>query len=405
MFRPANLKIPVLLFLAILFCLYSYDHIASADPKMDFLSFYVAGQNYDHINIYDVAQLNASAGTPDHIFPYVYSPFIAALIHSIPQGSLLPMQRINSILTIVLAAFIFLISTRGIRDTRKITLYAAAYLVTITALLDYIIEIGQVDIYILFLAVSGVSVFARKELPGIFLFALAVFIKPIVLPFLLFFLLSENRHGGLVNFRALYLFLLSLALLFLFFLPLTGTLQWANYLAYIGKYSYGQTVEGLGPVWRPENHSLISFFCKLTGNDLFLSRICTFSFAGIFTLLLLRIKSRYGYDTRTFLLPVLTITVLISPFAWRQHLVYVIPGAIATLIRLHASESRRKPALAAVLLISVFIINFLPTRFNILIDGGISYHFLSCVNSAVLIFLAFFSVYLHTIIFRKRISP
>jgi len=192
--------------------------------------------------------------------------------------------------------------------------------------ISFTLGMGQVNLMALLLLLFGIYLDEKYDyFPGI-LVASAILIKPILIYFLLFFLVKKQWKIFFVSIFSLILFLLTTIRVFGF----------EYYTYYIHRViPHVMDFHGREVYY---NQGLLGFVSRLTVN-LILRRIL--SFAGSIFFLILVFFARYKKVSYTNLLSIFFITlVLMDPLSWQHHFVFL----IFPFIEMYFSILKRKEA-------------------------------------------------------------
>lgn len=312
-----------------------YTAIFDRTVMLDFSSFYYASLEYfRHGNIYNADSLNLLAqahGISFHVFPYLYPPPLAFWMYPFGWVNPLVASKIWMILSIIFAIFILLASIRlfesmGQSSSRKNLFRWLALAMFVIFPFVNNIRIGQVNIFVLSLIVLSLLCAWSYGLHFIsgFLFAFAVLIK--CTPVLLIFLFLKEPKK----------FFLGLATgLVLLVLPTVATengmRQWVEFFDFSQKFSLGYSIPGLFPLDVPWNFSIAGWTARFT-TDPSLRNFISMGILGAFSIVLIVLFKRRTQPE--LLLPLSVFMIMVSPFAYLHHIIFIFPGAVMCLYHL-----------------------------------------------------------------------
>jgi len=320
--------------------------------KTDFPSYYYGAAALSRgVNPYDVrllASLARADGVDSPVYPYLYPPLFASLLK--PLARLAP-EKAEAIWTevgvllsgMVLCLTLFLrVWDRGARsEARKMDLSEQLLSALLVLLLLVVlpfrqnIEWGQVNPLVLVLVLCALLLSDQRKgevLAGVCLAAAAlVKVTPALL--LVLFLITGRR-------RSVYGFFLGVLGLVLLSIIIDGWSPWVHYLQFVPNMGYGRNIEGLFHPSVNANFSLSAFWIRaLQGAGPVVRLVGMLSALTLFVMVLyVGLRIRGGRSYHFLVLPFMVLMVIVSPLAWRHHLVYLLPGVFLT-VRYLASES------------------------------------------------------------------
>lgn len=298
---------------------------------MDFQSFFYSGVLYENgTNIYDYHELSQQSNPDVHVYPYVYTPFLAQLISCFSQNNPLSVQFMWSVLNLIMIPLIFYQSFKLIENPIHtelinkfgILIFVIPLLILFFAPFRYIIIIGQIDLIILLLILLSINLtkYGKNNFSGALLLALAIMLKSSIGLFLLYFLFQKKYKFTLY-------FVISIILLFLisyYFSPW----QWHNYFDFL-KFSSQAGITGLPNPGDVANNSLLSLMSQIFGVSTFSRISAWFLIIPVFVYIYFQIrKMNYRDEGFLYLLPFAILVVIAPPFTWRQHFIYLVPGVL-----------------------------------------------------------------------------
>jgi hypothetical protein len=323
--------------------------------KTDFPSYYYGSVALSvGGNPYDVRLLDSLAhadGVDSPVYPYLYPPVFASLARPLVRYSPLEAEGIWTVTGVLLSGLVLCLALflrvreanagdiveNGMLSER---LFSSILAVLLLVLLPFRqnLEWGQVNILVLSLMLCALLWCDSKKgewLAGLCI-ALAAMIK--VTPALLVvFFLIRGKRGAVYGFFVGSLLLVALSVL------LDGWSPWVQFMEFSPSMGYGRNIEGLFHPSIVTNFSLSGFWMRaLEGSGPLMRLVAMFSALTLFVLLLfVGLKTRGVRNTHLLVLPFTVLMVIVSPLAWRHHLVYLFPG-LFLLVRHMAWETGRK---------------------------------------------------------------
>ena len=323
--------------------------------KTDFPSYYygsvalsVGGNPYDFRLLDSLAHAD---GVNSPVYPYLYPPVFASLARPLVHYSPLEAEGIWTVTGVVLSGLVLCLALfLRVREANagdtvengplSERLFSAILVVLLLVLLPFKqnLDWGQVNILVLSLVLCALlwSDFKKGEwLAGLCL-ALAAMIKVTPALLVVLFLIRGKKE-------AVYGFFVGSFLLVALSILLDGWSPWVQFLRFSPSMGYGRNIEGLFHPSVVANFSLSGFWMRaLEGSGPLMRLIAMFSALTLFALLLyVGLKTRGVRNDHLLVLPFMVLMVIISPLAWRHHLVYLFPG-VFLFVRHMAWESGGK---------------------------------------------------------------
>ena len=318
--------------LLIIALLISFNSIVNQnDLKMDFRSFFYAGKLVEKdINIYDFSALNNEDEKKEHVYPFVYTPIVAQFFSLFSNNNPLNIQLLWSVLNILLIPLIFYLSFQLLDKSKQIELlnkYSLMLLIIPIVILmfapfRYIIIIGQIDLFILMLLLISLNMAksGKDSLAGS-VFAMAIMLKYSGGLLLLYFLF-QKKYKFILSFIISFIIIFLISYLF-------NPEQWINLSEFlINTFQIG--VPGLPEIGDVANSSIFSLPFKIFGESNLFSKLMIIGILCLsFYLIFFQIrKMNYKDEELVFLLPFLVLTIISTPYTWRQHFIYLMPGIL-----------------------------------------------------------------------------
>jgi alpha-1,2-mannosyltransferase len=323
-------------------------------------------------NPYDIHVLYAYAqerGFSAEVYPYLYPPFLASAITPLTRLSPESADRMWGSLMVVMFALSVVLVTMAPRTDRSAQTGAGRRRLLLESALGAGILLllplgqnflmGQVNAIVMVcmtLAVVGLEREGKSwEWGAGAALALAALIK--VTPALLIVLFVARRKTG-----ALWAFALSGAAGMGLSMMVSGPEVWGQFLAFLPQMSYGRNIDGLFHPMFLTNLSLSAFIMRALESAGPVARIVSMLAALLLVATLLWAVFRYarGAGRSGLVLASLTVMVVVSPFTWIHHLVFLYPGVFLVL-RDMAGRSRfggAKWLLLSSLVFAGLMINF-----------------------------------------------
>ena len=314
---------------------------------LDFRTFYaasrIAGSRGDIYNVIHLNKVARYSGVKGNTFPYLYPPFLAFAARPLARMEPLAAQRIWSYASIICASLsALLIVLMTYSSIRRASLEGTAqnksrflFVFLLCALLLFLLpfrhnlSLGQVNIFVLTLIVLALyfQQVGRNKL-GASALAVAVLIKitPVLIGFL--FLLRKRYHFAL--WCGLFILLFSVATL-----PFGALSSWIRFFEFVPGTSYGKHILGLIEPGDVRNISVAGVLARLFPKNPSLITTGSFTFAAaLLGGILYKVLRRGESDLQDALLPLSVIMVVMAPFTYLHHVVYLFPGVVLTSLSL-----------------------------------------------------------------------
>lgn len=317
-----------------------------ADPAkarmIDFNSFYMAAQAARvGVDLYDAKALNELAQGAEvrmYVFPYLYPPVLAHV--AIPLGKL-PSDRarllwmvFNLAALVPIAILTALTVHRQLRGRRGVGGLAAGDVALLfTAALLFVlpfddnIDMGQVNLLVLlFLSLAFFFLSRDREWAGGAMLGVAAVLKVSPAVLLLYFLARRR-------FRVVLSCLLSVAAIAAATLPLGAAGAWTRFFAVLPEMSHARSGIGIFPPGFYPNFAVAGLFARIFPDDLPLARIWTLALLSLLAAgLAFAVWRTATPQARNLLVSsFLVLMIVASPFAYRHHVIYLLPGAVLLL--------------------------------------------------------------------------
>lgn len=327
--------------------------LVNATPN-DFLCFYYAAQAVaQRENPYEapvLSRLASAGGTPNSVYPYLYSPFTAQVLipfTKVPLNVLHPLWL--RVLVACGAAIGWFACTAQRRWSSSGTAppLIAASLCVLTLAVEDNIAMGQVNLLVhAFLVLALISYLSgRRKLAGALL-APAVLIKGTPLVFLGFFA-ARRALGSLLG------FVLCTAVLIGLGAWIGGLWPWLSYIEHWPHFGYGKDIPNLFSADIIYNFSPSGQLARMLAGDRGLVAKLA-AFATVLTLLGAIFVAASARGEREVLLalgPFAPVMILASPLAYLHHVIFLAPSAVLWLT--WALAGRRTGAFCGVLFLLV----------------------------------------------------
>jgi len=319
----------------------------TAQPEghsVDFPSFYsAAGTLARGENPYEVLALQAYAqerGIDSEVYPYLYPPFLASVLRPVTLLSPETADRMWGTLMVVMFALSVVLVTLLPQEDRpgrgpshgggmlQKSALAAGILMLLP--LGENLLTGQVNAIVLAcitVAILGMEREGRGwEWGSGAALAVAALIK--VTPALLVLLfLARRKTSALWAFAFSVLAGLGLSML------ISGVDVWGEFLAFLPQLSYGRSIDGLFHPISVMNLSLSGFIMRVAEGSGPAVRLIAMTAALLILALILRAVFRrpVAPGRGGLVLALLVVMVVLSPYAWIHHMVFLFPGAFMML--------------------------------------------------------------------------
>lgn len=323
------------------------NQLAWRGPKLltDFASYYYGAKvAATGGNIYDVGELNVFAKedgllkNKKSIFPYLYPPVVASLLRPLvlfprPVAELIWVWlSVGLVVAIGILALYFVTSAPfGVINgpdcgwrRRYVGLVATAILLAVLPA-RVNIQLGQINPLVLFAMLVFLNCWFCDRyafIGGAFL-SLAVLIK--VTPVILLLLFVHKR-----SVRAFAGFVAGMVLIVLLTMVTGATEQWRWFFEFLPANTYGKAIPGLFNAGNAWNVSVAGFFTRILGESSTdiraFTTISNSVLCGVVGLALLLARNDAG--VKLLLLPLSVVMIVAAPYAWSQHVIYLLPGIL-----------------------------------------------------------------------------
>ncbi|MFP4369824.1 MAG: glycosyltransferase family 87 protein [Candidatus Kapaibacterium sp.] len=317
------------LYVLILNAVFSYGFIDTGKIKMDFASFYYGAHVFNEGgNIYDHSQLSALAPADIHVYPYIYTPLLAWILSPFSGIPPLTLQAVWTYLQLIFAAlsFVFLsyiIREKGIKIKGIPLEYIIALLLIGALPFRYVTLIGQIDpLMVLFISIGIYGLHTKNSILTGIMFGLAGMIK--VTPALLLIYLIAFRH-----YKAAMWAVITAIIIFLISLAAGLGNYWAEFFNYTLSIKLDKPIEGLASVTNHNNFSVTGFYSRLIGpGDELLKPFAYGTLALVYGVIIYYSRSKVNIiEKLAYMLPFAAAVFITPPIVWRQHMLYLMPGA------------------------------------------------------------------------------
>ncbi len=371
----------LLIFTLVVFFASHGQLLRSGGVKLDYTSFYTAGQvaaeggNFYEVNL--LRERGSANGVKRPVLPYLYPPLLAQIHEPLSAMPIKKAQRVWTWLSVgalIAAAYVsFLwVAYRSRRrfgsDDRALTVVGGLSVLLLMSLpLANNLALGQVNPFVLLcLALAFYFEFrwGGLVLAGFFV-AAAAMLKATPVIFLLYFAL-RNKRRALVGFGIGIVVLGSLSW------GLGGWEPWAHFIEFLPRVRYGAAIPGLFDPSAASNFSIAGFASRALDDT---AAIPAFTYGALGLLALLAAfvtrRAKAGTDESLLLTPFLVLMVVASPYAYLHHLVYILPGllALTTYVACRVEGGRRLSARIAIAFATVLLCVDLPLFYNDLLDA------------------------------------
>lgn len=264
--------------------------------------------------------INPYFPTSDSFSNYVYPPFV--LLFFIPLVAL-PLSVASIIFVLVSFTSLFLGVYFCLKTLKKFTL--TSYLLALSLSLvafptKFTLGMGQINLIIFFLLSFSLYLLSKnKQVSAGSLIGLSFAVKLFPLFLLVYFLLQKR----------LKVFLISLGIL-LFLYGLTVIIVGVP----LNKLFINSVLPGVANAYQSEyyNQALSGFFARLpleTGFGIIIKNVISFLFVFISFFLIYKARKRKSTQHLSFSF-VITLSLLVNPFSWQHHFVWLILPFIVT---------------------------------------------------------------------------
>jgi hypothetical protein len=302
--------------------------------KYDFKTFYFSSIVFNQSqNIYDLKNYEQFLKEYIYIYPYIYTPFLAQVFSLFTKFNCYNFQLIFTIFSIlsIILSFIILIKLFKI-DNKLLEIKFIHYLYIIILLViipfRYVIILGQIDIIVLMLIVLSLYLDKRnhKFTSGLIL-AAAVLTKYYIILFIFYFVFQKK-------YKLIISFLISLILM-IFISFLISPNQWLNFISLLQKSS-NFAINGMPELELISNNSLVSVLYIIFKHNILITKLVSItSLIIVIFIIFQQFKNdNFKDDNLLILLQILLVVVFSSPYTWRQHIVYLLPGVFSLIIYL-----------------------------------------------------------------------
>lgn len=264
--------------------------------------------------------INPYLVTPDSFSNYVYPPFVLLLF---TPFLLFPLSLSSTIFLVISFASLFLGIYFCLKTLKKFT-WTAYFLVLSLSLFafptKFTFGMGQVNLIILFLlSVSLYMLQQNKQTKAGYLIGLSFAVKLFPLLLLVYFLLKKQ-------FKVIIAALVTITILYLPTLLIIGM---PDHIIF-----FRSVLPGIGNSYQAEyyNQALSGFFARLPLDPeagIFVKNIISFLFVFISFLIIYKTKTRKSTNNLSFSL-VVTLSLIVNPFSWQHHFVWLILPFIVT---------------------------------------------------------------------------
>jgi alpha-1,2-mannosyltransferase len=335
--------------------------IFHANPA-DFLSFYAAARaaaaNVDFYDHGALAHLVTRHGWSDHVYPYLYPPFLAHALRPLATLELASAHRVwlgASIVAFAAAVSVMLLSAQRAWSTIApqrppsygLLLALGAILVWALPLRNNLL-LGQVNVFVLlFISLAVRShLLGRSGAAGAWL-APAIMIKMTPAVLLLFFVVRGNQ-------RALLTCMACLLGLAASSLGLGAGPDWLSFVRHAPERTFGATIPGLFPADNLWNFAPAGMLSRLLpGHAAWVPRLSLLVVAGACSVSVwLSLRARSPSEDGLALASLFPVVLVASPLTYLHHVVYVLPALVIWLMR---AWSEGRHAVFGATLVAAFV--------------------------------------------------
>lgn len=305
---------------------FSYNFHFKGDVQQDFLSYYYAGKVLaGGGNIYDYSELEVLNDAGRTVFPYLYTPVLAEVMVPISSMNLHDAQFVWAMVNIFSISFVFILLIRfldksGIELTISRLLFFFLLFLIFAWNIKFNIKYGQVNLFVLLLILISLTMSeGDSRLKGGLILGFAVIIK--MTPAILIFYYLVRK-----NYRAVAGAIVGIVVVWILSIAFFGFSAWNDFFVFLR--SPGFFAEGLNPLNSGLNYSFAGIISRYAGagpdSSIILSIACSIILLAFSFIIALKLRNKR--KLQIMLLPFSIIMILISPYAYCHHVVWLLPG-------------------------------------------------------------------------------